>query len=109
MLDEDRGAVVHTREGDVRFQASTGNLKTPLVSQHLHIEQVDRLRIHRVGRENEAVGLVADREQVEIILTQDEEGRPFPTEVVSWPLNEARQFAKALTDLLDAYDTTGGA
>lgn len=107
-LNEDSGTVVHVREGDVRFQASTGNLKTPLVSQHLHLEQVDRLRIHRVGRENEPVGLVADREEVEIILTQDEEGRPFPIELVSWPIDEARKLAKALADLLDAYDTTGG-
>lgn len=109
LLDEDRGAVVHTREGDVRFQASTGTLRDPLVSQHLRIEVIDRLRVARAGRENEAVGLVADREQVEVILTQDEDGRPFPVELVSWPIDEARKLHKALADLLDAFDTTGGA
>lgn len=107
-LNEDSAAVFHTREGEVRFQASTGNLQIPLVSQHLRIEVIDRLRVHRVGRENEPVGLVCDREEVEIILTQDEEGRPFPTEVVSWPIDEARKLHKALGDLLDAFDTTGG-
>lgn len=107
-LDEDRGAVVHTREGDTDFYACTGTLSSPLVSQHLRIEVADRLRIDRVGRENEPVGLVCDREPALIVLTQDE-GRAFPVELVSWPIDEARKLHKALTDLLDVFDTTGGA
>lgn len=107
-LDEDRpGVVVHSREGDGSFQALTGDLKTPLASQHLHLEQVDRLRIDRVGRENEAVGLVADRDEIAVILTQDE-GRPFPTELVSWTIDEARKLHVALGNLLDAFDASGG-
>lgn len=108
-LNEDTLTVVHDRQGATSFQASTGNLRTPLVSQHVHIEQTDRLRLLRTEDEiNAAVGLVCDREPVEVVLTQDEDGRPFPVEVASWPIDEARKLHKALGDLIDAYDTAGG-
>jgi hypothetical protein len=103
-LDEDRTAVIHWRTGETAFSASTGKLDSPLAAQYLRLEQIDRLRILRAGRGNEAVGLVCDREDVEIILVQDEDRQ---VELVSWPLDEARKLHKALGDLLDAYDTTG--
>lgn len=106
VLDEDRPAtVVHWRTGETAFSASTGKLDSPLADQYLRLEQIDRLRILRTGRENEAVGLVCDRENVEIILVQDGNRQ---VDLVSWPIGEARKLHKALTDLLDAYDTTGG-
>jgi hypothetical protein len=105
VLDQDRGGVVHWRTGETEFSASTGKLDQPQVSQYLRIDQLDRLRILRTGRENEAAGLVADREDVEIILVQDEDRQ---VELVTWSIGEARKLHKALGDLLDAFDTTGG-
>lgn len=107
VLDEDcPAAVVHWRTGETAFSASTDKLDSPLATQYLRLEQIDRLRILRTGRENEAAGLVCDRKDVEIILVQDEDRQ---VELVSWPIDEARKLHKALTDLLDAFDTTGGA
>lgn len=105
VLDEDRTAVIHWRTGENTFSASTGKLDPPLADQYLRIEQIDRLRILRTGRENEPVGLVCDRENVEIILMQDEDRQ---VELVSWGIDEARKLHKALGDLLNAFDTTGG-
>lgn len=105
MLDEGLLAVVHDREGD-SFNASTGALKDPLVSQHLRIQQIDRLRLLRTEDEqNAAVGLACDREDVQIILVQHD---PHPVELVSWPVGEARRLHRVLGDLLDAFDTAGG-
>lgn len=105
MLDEGLLAVVHDREGD-SFNASTGALDSPLVSQHLRIQQIDRLRLLRTEDAiNAAVGLVCDREDVQVILVQHER---HAVELVAWPLDEARKLHKALGDLIDAFDTTGG-
>src|SRR5687768_8538661 len=104
VLDEDRTAVIHWRTGETEFSASTGSLGSPLASQYLRIEQIDRLRILRTGRENEPVGLVCDREEVEVVLVQDEDRQ---VELVSWGIDEARKLHRALGDLLAAFDTTG--
>lgn len=104
-LDEDSAAVIHYREGDGNFSALTGNLGSPLVSQHLRLEVIDRLQILRVGTENEPVGLVCDREPAHIVLVQDDVRQ---VEIVSWGIDEARKLHKALGDLINAYDTTGG-
>jgi hypothetical protein len=105
MLDEGLLAVVHDREGD-SFHASTGNLKDPVVLQHLIVQQIDRLRLLRTEDEqNAAVGLVCDREDVQVILVQHD---PHAVELVAWPVAEAKKLHKALGDLLDAFDTAGG-
>lgn len=106
VLDEDRTAVIHDREGAINFRAATGDLKTPLVEQHLRLEVIDRLRIERVGSENEALGLVCDREDVCVILIQNEDHRQV--ELVSWGIDEARNLRDALNNVLDAFDTAVG-
>lgn len=106
VLDEDRTAVIHDREGDINFRALTGDLKTPLIEQHLRLEQIDRLRIERVGSENKAIGLVCDREDVCVILIQNEDHRQV--ELVSWGIDGARNLRDALNNVLDAYDTAAG-
>jgi hypothetical protein len=105
MLDEGLLAVVHDLEG-ASFNASTGALDSPLVDQHLRIQQVDRLRLLRTEDEiNAAVGLVCDREDVQVILVQHERQA---VDLVSWPIDEARKLHKALGDLLAAFDANGG-
>lgn len=103
-LDEDRTAVIHWRSGEATFDASTGSLSSPLTTQFLRLEQIDRLRLERTEEGSHPVGLVADREGVEVVLLDEDER----VEVVSWPIDEARKLHAALGALLDAFDTTGG-
>lgn len=105
-LDADREAVIHTREGDIAFRASTGTLNNPLVDQHLRLEQIDRLTVLRGGEINAPLGLGYVREDVEVILVQSEGARQI--EICTWPVAEARSLHAALGQLLAAFDANGG-
>lgn len=102
-FDSDAEVVLHSREGEVTFNAQTDALGRPVAPQHLRLQVSDRLDFHGTD------GLGCTRSAiVDVILVQDEPEYPNGIEVVTWTLDEARNLHKALGDLIDAYDTAGG-